>query len=140
MNIQGSSKLTRSFLRYSKILRDLRVVIFFSLTEAPLPDPTPTHPKRTRNGPKNGAKRTQTEPNGAEMDRHQALSGGTARGVCRDGGGVGVVREKENHYLREILEIPKMLYVKRPPFFIGPFVLLRYSEKATSNLKKKKLS
>ena len=32
------------------------------------------------------------------MDRNQALSGGTAGGVSRDGGGVGVVREKDNHY------------------------------------------
>ena len=40
------------------------VVIFFSLTEAPLPDPAPTPPntpKRTRNGP-------ETEPNGAETE------------------------------------------------------------------------
>ena len=32
------------------------------------------------------------------MDRNQALSGGTAGGVCRDGEGWGVVREKEYHY------------------------------------------
>ena len=40
-------------------------VIFFSLTEAPLPDPTPTPPntlKRTRNGPATDPKRTQTDP------------------------------------------------------------------------------
>ena len=30
------------------------------------------------------------------MDRNQALWGGTAGGVCRDGG--GIIREKENHY------------------------------------------
>ena len=71
------------------------VVIFFSLTEAPLPDPTPTppqphptDPKRTRNRPGGGAKRTR---NGAETDRNQAFWGGTAgvfvgmegRGVCK---------------------------------------------------------
>ena len=67
----------------------------FSLTEAPLPDPTQhleTDPKRTRNG----AKRSQTDPNRAEMDRNQALSGGTAGGFVGRGGG-GVVKEKENH-------------------------------------------
>ena len=85
------------------LYNDTNIVIFFSLAQAPLPDPTPTPsntPKRTRNGPEkepNGAKRTRTEPNGAEMDRNQAPSGGTAGG-CRDGGGWGVVREKENHY------------------------------------------
>ena len=66
------------------------LVIFFSLTEAPLPDPTPTPPnapKRTRNRPETDPKRIQTEPNrpetepnGTEMDRNQALSGGTAGG------------------------------------------------------------
>ena len=76
------------------------IVILFSLTEAPLTDPTPTppntpemDPKRTRNAPEtepNRAKRTRTEPNGAEMDRNQALSDATARGVCRDGGGWGL--------------------------------------------------
>ena len=79
------------------------LVIFFSLTEAPLTDPTPTppntpetgpetDPERTRNGPEtepNGAERSRTEPNGAKMDRNQALSGGTDGGVCREGGGGG---------------------------------------------------
>ena len=67
------------------------VVIFFSLTEAPLTNPTPTPP----NTPETDPKRTRPEPNGAEMDRNQALSGGTARGVCR-GGGVGVVKGKSD--------------------------------------------
>ena len=77
-----------------------KLVIFLSLTEAPLTDPTPTppntpetDPKRTRNRPgtvPNEAKRSRTEPNGAEMDRNQALSGGTAGGVCRDGEGWGL--------------------------------------------------
>ena len=47
------------------------LVIFFSLTEAPLPDPTPTPPntpKRTRNGPETDPKQTrsrpETDPNG----------------------------------------------------------------------------
>ena len=74
-------------------------MIFFSLTEAPLTDPTTTppntpetDPKRTRNRPEtepNGAKRSRMEPNGAEMDRNQALSGGTAGefvGMGRGGG------------------------------------------------------
>ena len=70
--------------------------IFFSLTEAPLPDPTPTPPntpKRTRNGPKTDPKRSQTEPNGAEtepngaeMDRNQAFRGGTGGGFVGVGG------------------------------------------------------
>ena len=49
-----------------------RIVIFFSLTEAPLPDPTPTPPntpKRTRNGPETDPKRSQTEPNGPERSQ-----------------------------------------------------------------------
>ena len=81
------------------------LVIFLSLREAPLPDHTqtpPNTPKRTRNraetDPKKDPKRTR---NGSEMDRNQALWGGTAGGgVCRDGGVVRVVsnvREKENH-------------------------------------------
>ena len=72
-------------------------MIFFSLTEAPLPEPTPTPP----NGPETDPKRSQaepngpeTEPNGAEMDRNQALSGGTARGGCRHGGGGGGCKGK----------------------------------------------
>ena len=49
-----------------------RLVIFFSLTEAPLTDPTttpPNTPKRTRNGPGTDPKRSQTEPNGAERSQ-----------------------------------------------------------------------
>ena len=82
------------------------LVIFFSLTEAPLPDPTPTPPntpKRTRNGPRNGAK---TEPNGAELepniatkDRNEAFRGGTGGGFVGVRGVEGVVREKENHLI-----------------------------------------
>ena len=70
--------------------------IFFSLTEAPLPDPTPTPPntpKRTRNGPETDPKRSQTEPNGAETepngaetDRNQAFRGGTGGGFVGVGG------------------------------------------------------
>ena len=63
------------------------LVIFFPLTEAPLPDPTPTPPntpKRTR----------ETEPkrsrNGAEMDRNQAFHGGTGRGFVGMGWGGGL--------------------------------------------------
>ena len=68
------------------------LVIFFSLTEAPLTDPTTTPPNNPETDPKRGTdpKRSQTEPNGAEMDRNQALSGGTAGGVCRDGEGWGL--------------------------------------------------
>ena len=74
--------------------------VFFSLTEAPLPDPAPTPPntpKRSRNGAATEPKQSQTEPNGAETepngaetDRNRALSGGTAGGVCRGGGGWGL--------------------------------------------------
>ena len=72
------------------------LVIFFSLTEAPLPDPIPTPPntlKRTRNGPETEPKRSQTEPNGAEtepngaeMDPNQAFRGGTGGGFVGVGG------------------------------------------------------
>ena len=53
----------------------------------PRPHPTPrngpeTDPKQTRNG----AKWSRTEPNRAEMDRNQALSGGTAGKFVRMGG------------------------------------------------------
>ena len=76
---------------------DSIVVIFFSLTEAPLPDPTPTPPnipKRTRNRPETDPKRSQngaeTDLNGPEMDRNQAHWGGMAGGVFRDGGAGGL--------------------------------------------------
>ena len=89
------------------IIRNARLfiilVIFFSLTEAPLPDLTPTPPntpKRTRNGPKTDPKRSQTEPNGAEtepngaeMDRNQAFRGGTGGGFVGVGW-VGGCKEK----------------------------------------------
>ena len=85
------------------------VVIFFSLIEAPLPDPT----QRTRNGPETDPKRSQTEPNGAEtdrngaeMDRNQALWGlrWDGQGVCRGGEGWGlVVREKKSLHCGGIL-------------------------------------
>ena len=81
-------------------------MIFFSLTEAPLPDPTQhpeKDPKRTRN-------RAETEPNGAKRSRNGAkrsrngpkssFSGWDGRGLCRGRVGGGVVREKENHYPR----------------------------------------
>ena len=95
-------------------------MIFFSLTEAPLPDPAPTPPntpKRTRNGPEKEPKRSQTEPNGAEtepngaeMDRNSAFRGGTGGGgVVGVGGMGGVVREKENHYNCPTRGVRKML-------------------------------
>ena len=61
----------------------------FSLTEAPLPDPTLTPP--------NTPKRTRTEPKQTETAKSSSL-GCDGRGFCRVGGGGGVVREKENHY------------------------------------------
>ena len=75
--------------------RPNKLVIFFSLTEAPLPDPTPTPPntpKRTRNGPEtepNGAKRTRTEPNGARNGPKSSPLGWDSRGgfVGMAGGG-----------------------------------------------------
>ena len=84
-----------------------KVVIFFALTEAPLPDPTPTPsntPKRTLNGPEI---ETPNGPKWTEKDQNQALWGGTAGGFVGLGGGVRVVREKENHY-------SKVLKVIRP--------------------------
>ena len=82
---------------------ETRVVIFFSLTEAPLPDPTQrreTDPKQTRN-------RAETEPNGAETELKRSkrsrngpksgFSGWDGRGFVGVGGVGGVVREKENH-------------------------------------------
>ena len=64
-------------------------MIFFSLTEAPLTDPTTTPPNTPETDPKRTRNRPQTEPNGAEMDRNQALSGGTAGGVVGMGRGGG---------------------------------------------------
>ena len=73
------------------------VVIFLSLTEASLPDPTPTppmDPKRTRNRPetdpntpigkrtRNGPKRTRNGPKSSSL-------GWDGRAVCRDGGAKG---------------------------------------------------
>ena len=74
-------------------------VIFFSLTEAPLPDPHPdpthgpeTDPKQTQNG----AKRSQTDPNGAKRSRNAPKS--SPLGWDSPGGfvrlGRGVEREK----------------------------------------------
>ena len=88
-----SDLLDGPLAKRAKAIRWTCVVIFFSLTEAPLPDPAPTPPntpKRTRNGAETDPKRSQTDPNGAEMDRNQTLSGGTAGGVCRGGGGSGL--------------------------------------------------
>ena len=62
------------------------VVIFFSLTEAPLPDPTNT-PKRTRNGPKTDPKRSQTEPKRSQMEPKRTEI--KLFGVGRAGGFVG---------------------------------------------------
>ena len=79
-----------------------RLVIFFSLTEALLPDPTPTPPntpKRTRNGPETEANRAKRSRNGAKRSRKgpkSSVSGWDGRGVFGVGGW-GVVREKENH-------------------------------------------
>ena len=81
------------------------VVIFFSLTEAPLPDPNPTPPntlKRTRNGPETEPKRSRngagTEPKWTEI---KLFGVGRAGGLSGRGGG-GVVREKENHYPKDL--------------------------------------
>ena len=84
-------------------------MIFFSLTEAPLPDPTPTlpdtpkrNPKQTQNGaqtePKRSRNEAETEP---KWSRNQALNTGKTpklpnRPVFAPLLG-GVVREKENH-------------------------------------------
>ena len=83
-------------------------MIFFSLTEAPLPDPTPTPPntpkrtrKQTRNRPEtkpNGVKRSQNAAKRSRYGPKSSFSGWDGRGVCRGSGGGGVVREKENHY------------------------------------------
>ena len=69
------------------------LLIFFSLTEAPLPDPTPTQPT-PRKGPKadpkqtgNGPKCTQTDPKRTRNGPKSSSLGGTGRGLCRDGGG-----------------------------------------------------
>ena len=59
-----------------------KVAIFFSLTEAPLPDPTQrpkTDPKQTRNGPETDPNGPKTYRNGPKMDRNQALWGGSER-------------------------------------------------------------
>ena len=88
-----------SKLHFYRAILATKVVIFFSRTEAPLPDPTPTPPKtpkRIRNGPETDPKRSQTEPNGAKMDRNQALRVGLP-GMGGGGGGCksGVWRRGE---------------------------------------------
>ena len=88
----------KCFGGFLMLRNDKRLVIFFSLTEAPLADPattppnTPeTDPKRTRNRPETEPNGAERRPNGAEMDRNQALLGGTAGGGgCRDGEGWGL--------------------------------------------------
>ena len=75
--------------------------MFFSLTEAPLNDPTPTPPntpKQTRNGPKRtqtDPKQTETDPKGTEIK----LSGVERPEVLSGLGGVRVVRGREHHYV-----------------------------------------
>ena len=83
---------------------NINLVIFFSLTEAPLPDPTPTPPntpKRTRNGPETDPKRSENRakrsPNGAKRSRNgpkSSFSGWDGRGVCRGRGGCGGCKGK----------------------------------------------
>ena len=74
-----------------------KLVIFFSFTEALLPDPTPTpprphpdpiqhpetDPKQTRNGAKTDPKRTETEPKWVEI---KPGGEGRARGLVAMGG------------------------------------------------------
>ena len=65
----SSSPSQKSALKRVSVI--LRVVIFFTLTETLLPDPTPTPPntpKRTRNQPETDPKQSQTEPNGPETE------------------------------------------------------------------------
>ena len=77
--------IAQSRRRTKCTLKKIRTVIFFSLTEGSLPDPTPTPPntpKRARNRPKRtrkGPKRTQNGPKSSSL-------GWDGRGVCRDGG------------------------------------------------------
>ena len=86
--------------------RTARIVIFFSLTEAPShrPHPTPPNtPKRTRNRPErepNGPERTQNRPKRTRNGPKSSSLGWDGLGVCRGGGVEGAVREKENHYAR----------------------------------------
>ena len=78
-----SSSLLKQALSAS---RDVIISSHISLTEAPLPDPTPTPPntlKRTRNG----AKRTRNGPKSSSL-------WWDGRGVCRDGGGGGGCKGK----------------------------------------------
>ena len=88
---------------HDTILDSTHQSIFFSLTEAPLTDPTPsppntpeTGPKRTQNRPENGA---ETEPNGAKQSRNGAeikpsRVGRTGGFVGKGGGGAGGCKEK----------------------------------------------
>ena len=68
------------------------LVIFFSRTAAPLPDPTPTPPntpKRTRNGPETDPKQTQTDPKKTDPKRTETDPKWTEvkpSGVGRPGG------------------------------------------------------
>ena len=78
------------------------VVIFFSLTEPPLPHPTPT-PSNTPRLDRSRPERTESDRNGpkrTEMDRighfASSLGWGTRRGLSARGG--GGCKGKENHY------------------------------------------
>ena len=97
-------------------------MIFFSLTEAPLPDPTPTPPntpKRTRNRPEAEPKRSQTdpnraetEPNRAEMDRNQAFRGGTGGGLVGVGGVGGCKGKRKSLIQCHFRKIPAPIKIK----------------------------
>ena len=82
-------------------------ILFPYRSPSPRPRPDPTQhpemdPKRTRNGAEtepNGAKRSR---NGAKRSRNGPKSsplGWDGRGGLSGWRGVGVVREKENHYI-----------------------------------------
>ena len=103
---KGRGLLEKESFRKGTCSRDSRSVIFFSLTEAPLPDPAPTPRKAPETDPKqtrSGAKRSQTDPKRSQPELKwteiKPSRVGRPGGLSGWGGGGGC-KGKRSHYPR----------------------------------------
>ena len=94
------------------------LVIFFSLTEAPVTDPTPDPTQHPRSRPETDLKRSQTEPNGAERSQTEpkwteikpSRVGRPGGGFVGMGGVGGLQGKKENHYPNQFGETAQLTF------------------------------